>query len=96
MSQLEQIETNTSALKTNSRSQPAPSEASARQPRLSQVFSAQHVVDHSRYHSYGEHHHQQSVPTSSDDSDFAEKVELCETGDGELRDGRDSRSKKRR
>lgn len=90
MSQLEEIKTNTSARKTRSRSQPEPSEASARQPRLSRVFSAQHIDDHSHYHSYGEHHDQQSESTSSDDSDCAEEVERekdRETGDGELRDG---------
>lgn len=89
MSQLEEIKTNTDARKIRSRSQPAPSEATTRQPLLSRVFSAQHIDDHSNYHSYGEHHDQQLQPTTSDDSDFAEDVESekdRETGNGELRD----------
>lgn len=89
MNQLEEIKSNTSTRKTRSRSQPAPSEASARQPRLSRVFSAQHIDDYSHYHSYGEHQDQQLQPTTSDDSDFAEDVEIekdREPGDGELRD----------
>jgi len=96
MSQLEEIKSNASTRKTRSRSQPAHSEASARPPRLSRVFSAQHIDDHSHYHSYDEHHGQQSEPTSSDDSDFADQIEHeddREAGDSvgdeytEIRDG---------
>jgi len=96
MSQLGEIKANTSTRKTRSRSQPATSKASARPPRLSRVFSAQHFDDHSHYHSYGEHHSQQSEPTSRDDSEFVEKVEYeddREAGDSaeddyvETRDG---------
>ncbi len=90
MSQLEEIKTNTSAREARSRSQSAISEASARQPRLSRVFSAQHLDDHSDYHSHGEHYNQQLEPTSNDDSDSAEEGERekdRETDNGELRDG---------
>ena len=75
MSALEPIRTNNSARRTRSRSQSAPSASSNRQPRLSRVFSAQHLDDHSHYHGHDERHGQQLEATSSEESDYTEKVE---------------------
>lgn len=74
MSQIEPIKTNTSNCR-RSRSKSAHSEASARPPYLSRVFSAQHFDDHSHYHSDEEKHGQQIDRTSTEDSDISEKVD---------------------
>ncbi|KAL8832741.1 MAG: hypothetical protein Q9191_000078 [Dirinaria sp. TL-2023a] len=57
-----------------SRSQPSPLHGSDRQPRLSRVFSAQHLDDHSHYHGDIEPRNRASLETTPiEESDFSEK-----------------------
>ena len=76
MSQLEQIKTNPSTRQARSRSNSTPSEASAHQPRLSRVFSAQHIDDSSYYHDHADRQSEQSEGTPAERSDFSEKVAI--------------------
>ena len=72
--ELDRIQASVTTLHS-SRSQPSPLHGSDRQPRLSRVFSAQHLDDHSHYHGDIESRNRASLElTPTEESDFSEKV----------------------
>lgn len=75
MGDLERTNTDISSRQPRSRSEPVPLELDDDQHRLSRVYSAQHIDDYSHYHGHDERYGQQSEATSSEESDFSEKVE---------------------
>ena len=76
MSQFEQPKTNPSTRQARSRSNSTRSEASAHQPRVSRVFSAQHIDDSSYYHGHADLHSEKLEATPAEGSDFCEKVAI--------------------
>ena len=74
MSRFEQIKTHPCTRQARSRSNSTPSGASAHQPRLSRVFSAQHIDDSSYCPGHADRQSEQLEATLAEGLDFFEKV----------------------